>query len=245
VGEPISVLNIVSRASTYKNNKKRVYAMSQFRRDDPICRELLRLFSKVLGVKGIPFRPPNKPYFGWSDGNEGVQWNLACHTDTQTMRLGVNLEGMKYNGWPIARFITSEMRNPSIEDVRSILERPEEVCVQFTRDAWQVTARPKIVEGYLGRGKISFAQITLDDWKLILNEAQGCLDWEKNACGRAKQRVTLEDKPKKGDQTRIMEVSPHLTIWSPLSLHGNLEKNVKRRIAQLQPVYDWVQAASQ
>jgi hypothetical protein len=61
--------------------------------------ELFQLFTSRFGA-GRPFGPRNKPVFGMSDGNEGVQWNLVIWTDIQKIQqvhqLGVNLEGMKY-----------------------------------------------------------------------------------------------------------------------------------------------------
>jgi len=89
-----------------------------------------------------------------SDGNDGVQWNLSVSTDTEVIRLGVNLEGMRYNK-------------------------------------------------------------------------------KMNYCGRAKQTVTLDNKLENVEQVRVMEVSPHLTIWSPLSLNGNIHGNIDRKIAEL------------
>ena len=44
----------------------------------------------LLNVKGRPFGQLNKPHFGMSDGNRGVQWNLAVYADTGDIRLGVN-----------------------------------------------------------------------------------------------------------------------------------------------------------
>ena len=68
---------------------------------------------------------------------------------------------------------------------------------------------------------------------------------EKNYCGRAKQTVTLENKPKKGEQVRVMEVSPSLTIWSFLVLGGDVQRNIEHTISELRPVYNWVEKVSQ
>jgi hypothetical protein len=192
-------------------------------------------------VKGRPFGQLNKPNFGMSDGNEGVQWNLSVSTDTGIARIGVNLEGMKYRNWPISKFILSEINDQKIWNVVEKLKNPNDVYIRFSRDAWQVTARPSIVEKYLGGKEFTFAAGNPEQWARTLNEALGCLNEKKNYCGRAKQRVTLENKPKNGEQVRIMEVSPHLTIWSPLSLSENIEN----KISELQPVYDWVESVSQ
>jgi hypothetical protein len=212
-----------------------------FKKIDSEYTELLQSFTSSLNVKGRPFGQLNKPNFGMSDGNEGVQWNLSVSTDTGIARIGVNLEGMKYRNWPISKFILSEINDQKIWNVVEKLKNPNDVYISFSRDAWQVTARPSIVEKYLGGKEFTFAAGNPEQWARTLNEALGCLNEKKNYCGRAKQRVTLENKPKNGEQVRIMEVSPHLTIWSPLSLSENIEN----KISELQPVYDWVERVSQ
>ncbi len=236
------ILATQEEPSSYKKKTKRKHI---FKRIDSEYAELLQLFASLLNVKGRPFGQLNTPSFGMSDGNEGVQWNLSVYTDTRTIRLGVNLEGMKYDNWPISTFIRSEMKDPKIGEIRATLNHPEKVFISFTRDAWQVTARPIIVEKYLGGKECTFAEIDSDQWVLTLTEALACLSKGANYHGRAKQTVTLAEKPKNGEQVRIMNVSPHLTIWSPISLDGDLRENIKNEIAELQPVFDWVKRFSQ
>lgn len=215
-----------------------------FSRNDSKYAELLQLFTSVLKVKGRPFGQLNKPRFGMSDGNDGVQWNISISTDSGTICLGVNLEGMKYKGWPISRFILSEIAKPKIAEIGAELKNPKDVYIRFSRDAWQVTARPDIIDKYLCGREFTFAEIDYDRWALMLSEALDCLNKGANYCGRAKQEVTLENRPKNGEQVRFMEVSPHLTIWSPISLDGDVQEEIKRRIAELRPVYEWVMGAS-
>ena len=216
-----------------------------FKKIDSEYAKVLQSFASSLNVKGRPFGQLNKPTFGMSDGNDGVQWNLSVSTDTGVIRLGVNLEGMQYNNWPITKFILSEINNPKIAEVVKKLNNPNDVHIRFSRDAWQVTARPFIVERYLGGKEFTFAESNPEQWSRMLKEALGCLNKEMNYCGRAKQTVTLENKPENVEQARVMEVSPHLTIWSPLSLSGNIYENIDQKIAELQPVYEWVNEASQ
>jgi len=229
--------------STPKN--KRGKRKHIFKRIDSEYTELLQVFASTLNVKGRPFGQLNKPRFGMSDGNDGVQWNLSVSTDAEDIRLGINLEGIKYRNWPISKFILSEIKNPRIMEVKAKLNNPDKISIRFSRDAWQVTARPFIVEKYLGGKEFTFSESNSSQWLTTLQDALGCLNKEANYCGRAKQKVTLENKPKKGEQVRIMEVSPHLTIWSHLSLSGNIQENIMSKIAELQPVYDWVKKVSQ
>jgi len=207
--------------------------------------ELFQSFEALLKVKGRPFGQLNRPNFGMSDGNEGVQWNLSVSADSGVIRLGVNLEGMEYSNWPISNFILSEIGSPKIEEVAAVLNDPNDIYIRFARDAWQAAARPNIVEKYLGGREFSFAEINSDQWSNTLKEALGCLNEEKNYRGRANQTVTLVNKPKNGEQVRVMEVSPHLNIGSPLSLNGNIHENIELKLAELQPVYDWVKRVSQ
>ncbi|MGR9052386.1 MAG: GIY-YIG nuclease family protein [Gammaproteobacteria bacterium] len=224
--------------SVEKTNKH--IQMQGFRPIDLEYAELLQAFTSALNIKGRPFGQLNKPIFGISDGNEGVQWNIAVSTDTKIIRIGVNLEGMKYNHWPIAGFILSELQNPSIIKIKSKLTKPQEINIRFCRDAWQATSRPDIIEKFLGGREISFAELDFERWSLMLNEALGCLNKETNFRGRAKQLVTLENKPKNGEQVRLMEVSPHLIIWSPITLREDNIQNIKNKLDELQPVYDWI-----
>ena len=234
----------ITPPKTKSKNKARKRQRA-FRRIDSKYAELLQLFASLLNVKGRPFGQLNKPSFGMSDGNEGVQWNLSVSTDTDIVRLGVNLEGMKYRNWPITKFILSEIDNPKISEITAKMDFPDNIFIRFSRDAWQVTSRSTIIEKYLGGKEFTLAEMNTHQWLNTLNEALGCLNEKGNYHGRAKQTVTLENKPRNGDQVRVMDVSPHLTIWSPLGLNGNMQENLKNKIAELQPVYDWVKEVSE
>ncbi len=223
----------------YKKPKKH-----NFKQIDTEYAELLQSFTSVLKVKGRPFGQLNKTHFGMSDGVEGVQWNLEVHPDTGIIKLAVNLEGLKYKDWPISKFILSELNNQKIWGVIKNIKNQNNVYVNFFRDAWQVTSRPSIIEKYIGGNEFSLAEANSAQWESVLNEALACLNKETNYCGRAKQQVTLENKQKNGGQVRTMVVSPHLYIWTPLCLNGNIQENISEKIAELQPVYEWVKLAS-
>jgi hypothetical protein len=59
-------------------------------------------FEAIRGIRGREFGAPNSDYKGVSDGNQGVQWNIRCEKLSEKAELGINLEGMKYENWPIA-----------------------------------------------------------------------------------------------------------------------------------------------
>lgn len=182
----------------------------------------------------------NKPRFGMSDGNEGIQWNLSINPDIEKIRLGVNLEGKKYSNWPITDFILSEINKPSLNFLKGKIQNPDQLFLRFVRDAWQVTSRPEIIEKYFGGNEIPLSKLTEYLWRSILIEARGCLNEKQEFRGRNLQKVTLSTPPKNGDQIRMMEVSPHLTIWTPVHMTDNMTDNLKYKIEQLRPVYEWL-----
>ena len=64
--------------------------------------------------------------------------------------LGVNLEGMKYDDWPVARLIEREISRPLLlTRYRREVARPDKVTVLWARDAWQYSARRRIKEANL------------------------------------------------------------------------------------------------
>lgn len=215
----------------------------QFQQRDSEYADILALFTRLTECKGRSFGQLNKPYFGMSDGNEGVQWNIAIYTEAEEIQLGVNLEGKRYADWPIRTFLLAELESPSFFKVRDQLADPNRIFMRLTRDAWQVTARPGIVEKFIGPGNAPLGDIDADLWQSMLTEALGCLSEEREYRGRAKQLVTLRNKPPTGDRTRTMEVSPHFTIWALIESSGDMESYLRAGIDRLKPIYEWVSRA--
>ena len=73
---------------------------------------LKALFREIFQCPGRDFGSPSRGVLGISDGNEGVQWNAGYYIRDGAVWLGVNLEGMKYDGWPVARLIEREISRP-------------------------------------------------------------------------------------------------------------------------------------
>lgn len=199
-------------------------------------------FEKVFQVNARRFGSPNGNYLGASDGNDGTQWNIGVKKDSGECRLGVNLEGMKYQDWPIAQFLEAEINKPSLINLAAEIPNANKIMVRFTRDAWQVTARPKIEEQYIGGHEVLLSEINASLWKNILHEAYDCLDEKKGHRARAKQVVTLS----RSGQLREMAVSPHLNIsivvWKepPFSFEDAVYQ-VDMVKTQLLPVYTLVE----
>ena len=55
---------------------------------------------------------PSRGVLGISDGNDGVQWNARHRPGDGFVWLGVNLEGMQYDDWPVARLIERGISRP-------------------------------------------------------------------------------------------------------------------------------------
>ena len=205
---------------------------------DLIYAHLLHGFTELLNVHGKPFGQTNKPYFGISDGREGVQWNLHVFTKEDKARLGVNLEGLKYHGWPIAALIQAELNAPQLPQLVPQLKDPESMTLRFSRDAWQAAARLSIVEEHLGGREYRLSEITAELWRTILTEALGCLDKERNYLGRALQEVTLKSAGPQADK-RTVPVSPHLTIWTAVDPSSGSLEELSSAIERLKPVHQW------
>jgi len=73
---------------------------------------LKTLFRDIFQCRGRDFGSPSRSVLGISDGNEGVQWNAGYYPRDGAVWLGVNLEGMKYDDWPVARLIEREVSRP-------------------------------------------------------------------------------------------------------------------------------------
>ncbi|MFU2319119.1 GIY-YIG nuclease family protein [Rahnella sp. PCH160] len=204
---------------------------------------LLQSFCEVLGVKGRPFGQFNKPFFGMSDGNEGVQWNISIHPQANNIHIGVNLEGKMYKDWPISRLIKSEVITPKLPRIIQTLDAPDEIFLTFWRDAWQVASRPEIEEKYIGGRPFGLNELTGEKWQSILNEALECLDKEHDYRKRNTQNVTMVKKDGK-NLTRTMQVSPHLTIWSPLIISEKVEDSIRNKINELTCIYRWMMQMS-
>ena len=168
---------------------------------------VIGLFRDLFASEGRRFGSRSLGVLGISDGCEGVQWNVAYHERDDTAKLGVNLEGMAYDGWPIARLIEREITHPLLlSEYRDRVPRPEMVTVRWWRDAWQISSRVPIKESRLSPTPIALDQLDADGWAHALRQARECLDSERGYRGRRRTKVTLRRS------NRIVErwVSPHL-----------------------------------
>ena len=169
-----------------------------------VLESLVAAFRHEFGIAATDGAEFGNPTAGLTDDVPGVQWNTWIDTGADAAYLSVNLEGKKYDDWPIARFIEREFRLPLVFEVRTRVTDPDAVQVIWTRDAWQFASRPAIRERHIGASQQSLSALTPDAWRATLQEAYQCLDPKNNFRGRATQTVTV----KRG---RVeLPVTPHL-----------------------------------
>lgn len=175
---------------------------------------------------------------GVSDDAAGVQWNLTVHRRDGRATFGVNLEGMKYDGWPIARLLQRELDRSTLPELATSIAQATDIELVLWRDAWQASSRVKIEERFISPTPMALCALTEQGWRECLETARACLDGSKALQGRGLQTVTLAGRQQKVDR----QVSPHLQFRSPLS--GATSKAVRDARATLQPLYDWATARS-
>lgn len=196
--------------------------------------ELHRAFRRVFG-EGFPFGSPAIRIGGLSDGNGGVQWNAAFDPQSEKKWVGVNLEGLKYDGWPVARLIRRELESPTLPALARRLDDAERIEVLWARDFWQATARPRILEGQIRPTPIRLSRLGEEAWHRALDGALACLDETRDFLGRATQQVTLES-----DRRRVEgPVSPHLTFKLPMEGTHSWESFLQDAKRRMQPLHDW------
>jgi hypothetical protein len=196
-------------------------------------------FTKVFGSRYEPFGSQSLHLGGLSDGKKGVQWHVGYDPRDGTRFAGVNLEGMQYDGWPVARLIERELKAPMLIEVVHGKEDLADVSLEWFRDYWQKRARPEIVERYISPTPLVLSELTAERWREALVGAAACLDSKRRRRGRATQTVTLLN----GEQV-TGEVSPHLTFR--LTAGGDVawEEFFRKVRTRMQPLHEWARKRS-
>jgi hypothetical protein len=207
--------------------------------------DLIAAFGAELGMAATNENRFGSPSLGWlgvCDGAAGVQWNAWVHRGENAAYVGVNLEGLTYDGWPIARFIEREFRHPRLFEVVKQLPVPEAIELIVHRDAWRFASRPAIEEKHVGLSGRVLTAIDSEGWKRTLQEAYECLDANRGHRGRGRQIVTTKSGKVE------MSVSPHLQFRQRISeaaeAHQDWTSRVRRGREALQPLYTFVKEQS-
>lgn len=203
--------------------------------------DLIGAFGSEFGVTVTDENRFGSVSLGWlgvCDGAEGVQWNTWLHRGENAAYVGVNLEGLKYDGWPIARFIEREFRQPRLLEVARRLAAPESIQLIFHRDAWRFASRPQIEERHIGLSERALSEIDRGGWEKTLQEAYECLDASRGYRQRGRQMVTTKSG-------RVeLSVSPHLQFRQRISDAAETQREWASRLRRareaLQPLYGFV-----
>jgi hypothetical protein len=175
-------------------------------------------------------------YPGLHDGANGVQWNAWHDHEDHRVTLGVNLEGMQFDGWPIGRLIDRELHKPTLPELATKLAHAivpgVDIRLLWWRDTWQdehrVIKRDATVD-------IPLSKLTPDVWQGHLVTARG---WLADG-GRGRRELS---PPKQGQST-----SPHFQITTmvwlamPTGPGGYSERNklMTNARGRLDEFHDW------
>lgn len=198
-------------------------------------RNLQRAFCEIIHGQPRRFGSPAKRFGGLSDDNQGVQWSAGFNPVDGRRWLAINLEGKKYDNWPIADLILNELDRPLLPSLVSQCGRDINGEIVWQRDYWQRTAKPPIFEHYILPTPVTFLGLTEEQWREALHGALTCLDPARGYRGRATQEVTLRVANK---MVPDGEVSPHLSLkylgpftdWKSFLTEGK---------ARLWPFHEW------
>ena len=190
-------------------------------------------FTKVFGANPQPFGNAALRIGGFSDGKAGVQWNVAYHPDDERLWVGVNLEGMQYDDWPIARMIERELKEPSLVELVKNDAGLADVQLLWRRDYWQANSRPAIEERIIESKALG--DLDNEVWRGSLIQALACLDKRRKYRGRGRQTVTLPNgTPVEG------EVSPHLTFEYFAQNPTSYEDFFREAKGRMQNLHKWL-----
>jgi hypothetical protein len=196
-------------------------------------------FTKVFGSRYESFGSAALHIGGLSDGKKGVQWHVGYDPRDGTRFAGVNLEGMQYEGWPVARLIQRDLNAPTLVELVEGEADLADVCLQWRRDYWQKQARPEIVERYISPTPLVLSELTAERWREALTGAAACLNRNRAHPGRATQTVTLLS----GKQVNG-EVSPHLIFRLTSEGDGAWEEFFREVRTRMQRLHAWAQRTS-
>jgi len=182
-----------------------------------------------------PFNNAQLRASGTCDGAEGVQWNAWINHDTLAPYLGVNLEGIEYAGWPVARVIQRELADPRLLQVRDTLPAQDRVEVVVGREVWQAGSRLGVPENAIGGTPALLRSLTLDQWLQALREADDCLEGMRFGYKHATQFVTL----KNGSRVE-REVSPQLQFRLELSHWRSYPPALRALVQEAREQLNWL-----
>jgi hypothetical protein len=189
----------------------------------------------------FPSRPfqtfDDELFVGVREAVDGVQWHVSLERQNGLRRLAVNLEGLAYRDWPIARLIQRELAEAKLFEVILTLANPRAIEVHLTRDAWKGPRTRVAVEEWSLLPRRPLSDLSPHAWRIALTQAAASLAGP--AGGRGSKRLTRLNKL----ASEEFEVSPHLNFAVKLISGGTAsERLVEMRTAmtQLEPLHRFV-----
>lgn len=186
-------------------------------------------FERVFRCGGTPFGSSALRWGGMHDGAEGVQWNVGMDPRLPERWVSVNLEGLKYDGWPLARLIAKEMRRPTLPALVSVSPRLGAVRMLMRREFW--TGRNRVHREQVA--DLPLSNITEPEWRHVLSEARNCLASSSGGRGRA------TFVPKTGGAPVSAEMTPHLAFRVTAVEVDDWERFIRDGLDRLDPLYEW------
>jgi hypothetical protein len=185
-------------------------------------------FERVFKREGTAFGSAALSWGGMHDGVEGTQWNVGVDPRTPNRWVGVNLEGLKYDGWPLARLLAKELRKATLPTLASN-PRLASVRVSMEREFW--TARNRVHRESIT--DIPLSELTETEWRRVLAEARSCLASANG--GRARGNFVSRSS---GLEVSA-ELTPHLTFRVTAAEVHHWERFIRDGLDILDPLYEW------
>jgi hypothetical protein len=189
---------------------------------------IARAFERVFRREGTPFGSAALRWGGMHDGAEGVQRNVGIDPRIPERWVSVNLEGLRYDGWPLARLITREMRRPTLPALA--IANPELGAIRMSMDREFWTGRNRV--HWESIADLPLADITEPEWKRVLSEARSCLTSPGGGRGRA-SFVSKAGEPVSA------EVTPHLAFRVTAPRVDDWERFIRDGLHRLDPLFEW------
>jgi hypothetical protein len=138
------------------------------------------------------------------DDHGGVQWMYLQDWQAGRGSVVLNLEGLEYDGWPIARLLERELASARLLTAARAVPDVELVLV---RDAWTTAGARVAIHDRLIGGRVLLASEAGDaEWHHAVAAAYDCLSIARGRRGHAVQDIETDH----GTLRRL--VSPHLQI---------------------------------
>jgi hypothetical protein len=199
-------------------------------------RRALREALRELLPSAKPKDFDDEHFVGTHDNANGVQWHVSVERSDLTQWFAVNLEGLAYRDWPIARFINREMESPELPSLAGQVDEPDTIFVHLTRDAWSGPRGRVAVEQWSLLPRRALNLLTPTVWQRAVVAARSCLAGPEG--GRGIASLTRS----KNQLREEFEVSPHLNVGVVLQARGtqlSRLRELEKVQARLRPVYEF------